>query len=143
MGGTIQMIPAKGEAAKIKAILKEEAYVCPEMKKGEHLGDFWVDWYGNRLELGYTFGGGFGFGEWAKAVAQEICRRFKIKKAGWDSVGYCDMKEFMMYRPMEIVTKNMSKTFDKERKILIRQGKWMEIQAKKIFEINKGLYGSR
>ena len=31
MGGTIQMIPAKGESAKIKAALKETSYVCSEV----------------------------------------------------------------------------------------------------------------
>ena len=127
MGGTLYIVPEKGEAIKIKAFLKEETYVCPQLKLREPMGDFWVSWSGNRLDLGYSFGSWLN-GEWALAVGLEICRRFKIKKAGWDSVGYCkNMEEFMRSKPM----KHYYGFFPWQKS---KYRKWYIEQAKKIFE---------
>lgn len=96
MGGELWMIPDKGEAKKIKKIFPNKStFVCPRINNDQAIGDFWVTWNRNKLELGYSFGSPLN-GEWTLAVALEIARRFKIKKAGWDSVGYCKtMDEFM------------------------------------------------
>ena len=99
MGGEVWMLAEKGEARKVKAVLKESSYVGPKLPGSAFPCDFWVEWRGNRLELGYTIGGRAN-GEWAYAVALALCRRFKFRKAGWDSVGYCDtMEEFTRGRP--------------------------------------------
>jgi len=98
MGGEIWMVPEKGEAAKVKALLKESGYEGPKLDGGASC-DFWVEWSGNRLELGYTVGSRLN-GEWAYAVALALCRRFRFRKAGWDSIGYCEtMEDFTKGRP--------------------------------------------
>lgn len=128
MGGTLYLVPEKGETQKIKATLKETSYVCPDIKSSIHAGDFWVEWDGNRLGLGYSFGAMMMNGEWALAVALEICRHFKIKKAGWDSVGYCkNMEEFMRSVPMK-------RAFVLNPFFKRRYRKWYEEQARKIFD---------
>lgn len=97
MGGEVIMIPEKGEAKKIKAVLKRDSYVGPEMN-GQPC-DFWVTWRGNKLALGYSFGSRLN-SEWAYAVGLALCKRFKFKKAGWDSIGYVDkLEEFTKGRP--------------------------------------------
>ena len=45
------------------------------------------------------------------------------------------MKEFMHYSPMKIQIINMTKGFKRYGKTLLKQGEWMEAEAKKIFEV--------
>jgi hypothetical protein len=90
MGGEIMMIFEAGEAAKIKKLDWDKLTVGPKMPDLPSQ-DFWVDWKGNKLELGYTVVDS----DWAQAISHELCKRFKVKKAGWDSVGFCkDIENF-------------------------------------------------
>jgi hypothetical protein len=101
MGGEVYILPAKGEAKKIKEALKvidDQQCIAPMMEWEKYPADCWFQWRGNCLEIGYSFGN-MGNGEWAYALGQEICRRFKIKNAGWSAVGYCGLKPFMKSFP--------------------------------------------
>ena len=44
-------------------------------------------WGRNVLSLEYAIWDGFG-SEWAKALGQQICKRYKVKRVGWDSIGW-------------------------------------------------------
>jgi hypothetical protein len=93
-GGEVMLILEKGEAEKVKKLLTETSYVAPKIEERDpYPADCWLNWKGNKLEIGYTFGGGEDNGEWANAIAQQIVNRFKAKRGGWDSVGYCKTLE--------------------------------------------------
>lgn len=140
MGGELLMIPEKGEVEKIKRIFPDNSsFVCPQLQNGKHIGDFWVTWRGNKLELGYSFGSPLN-GEWALAVGLEIARHFRIKKAGWDSVGYCkSMDEFMCskilgYYPFFWKIPKLKKHYEEEARKLLTSQKICDIKASTIGE---------
>jgi len=63
--------------------------------------DCWIHWRGPRLEIGYAAGAYLG--EWAKAIALEICKRFRPKRAGHDAIGYIkDLDQFITTRPFDV-----------------------------------------
>ena len=82
MGGEIMLVPARGEAKKIKALLNQEAYQAPVIHEfADYPADFWVQWRGNTLELGFTCNTFLMSNEWAHAVANELIKKFNFTNA--------------------------------------------------------------
>lgn len=86
----------KGEAQRLKKYLAglnikplEDSLYAPEIVKDEEIGnraDIWFRFGKNKVGLEYThyvMNPG-----WALAVAKEICKHFKVKKAGFEETGY-------------------------------------------------------
>jgi hypothetical protein len=118
VGGEVMLLLEKGETAKIKRVLTESSYTAPKTDpKDPYPASCWLNWRGNRLEIGYSFGGEFG-SEWANAIAHEIIKRFKVKKGGWDSVGYCKTLEEYL---------SCCEPFHAQFKMLERAGKLMKV----------------
>jgi hypothetical protein len=99
MGGEVILMMEKGEAKRLhnfvddllanKVCEKSDVYYwfkAPDVGCGEH--GCWIDFHGRIVQVGYSFS------ElndaYALAIACEIRDRFKVKKGGWDSIGYCD-----------------------------------------------------
>lgn len=75
--------------------------------------------------------------EWAVTIGKEIIRNFKVKKAGWDSIGYCPTVDEVMKRgpfKMELlrshtpsekaVLSNWKKTYEEQAQNLFRSLEW-------------------
>lgn len=91
-----------GEAAKVKVLNWDKLTTGPKIRE-IGVQDFWVTWKSNRLELGYTVVDS----DWAQAIAYELCKRFKIKKAGWSAVGYCkDITQFKRAKAYQTIQKS-------------------------------------
>ena len=97
MGSEVEIVFEKGEAVKAKAILKEASYEAPPCLLLQPGFNFacWIDWKGNKLEIGYS--ANFAARAWADALGNAIATHFKIKKAGWSSVGYCKTIEEVLH----------------------------------------------
>lgn len=138
MGGEIIMIFEAGETAKVKALDWDKLTLAPKVKGiADH--DFWVTWVGNKLELGYTCC----LRDWAQAIAHELCKRFRVKKGGWDSVGYCkDVNEFKRARAFGATMSSMrinylSRAFyalSGEFRVFKRAQKVYEKEAKRLLD---------
>jgi hypothetical protein len=103
MGGEVILRMAAGQRKAVDALMKKVApggsLIGPDCahQKG-YFPDCWFQWRGRDFQVGYAHS--YGNSDWALAVAIAICKRFKVVKAGWDSVGYCkDMAEFNRARP--------------------------------------------
>jgi len=99
MGGAVMIQFEKGEIAKLKTLIGNGDTLCDGPKFEDWPPpNIWFEWRGpNVLHLGYSHGD---TGDhWAQAIAHEICKRFKIKKGGWEAVGYCEnVEEFIKAR---------------------------------------------
>lgn len=71
----------KGELPNVRAILDG----LHSISLGNN--EVHIEWYGTRLEIGYSFGCEFG-SELAAFVIREIATRCKVKRIGADSVGW-------------------------------------------------------
>jgi hypothetical protein len=113
MGGTIQLVPAKGHTKTIREwhnLLRLErgqhTIVPPRDEKLEKLFDGSVWFRGlycelksSRYDMSYAIwdqpGSAFG-----TQIGREMVRRGWVKKAGWDSIGYCKtLDEFLEGEP--------------------------------------------
>jgi hypothetical protein len=103
MGGSVMLLMYPGEIKKVKPFLDKSDLKAPLIGNQTIPCDCWDESVGNKIELGYTFGNGFLNAEWANAIAIEIIKRFKVKKAGWDCIGYCDnVNEVKNARPFHL-----------------------------------------
>jgi len=98
MGGNVLLMMEKGETKKVRCLMEK---ICkkeddntyhlqaPKLLKGYGQGNCWIKFKGNNvINVGYTV---HRFcTEWASAIAYTIRKNFKVKKGGWDSVGYSD-----------------------------------------------------
>jgi hypothetical protein len=91
MGGSVMLLMKPGEANKIMSFFTPgtDLLSAPVLKGYDRRAHCWIECSGNKIDIGYSFGGMHN-GEWANAIAVEIIKRFKVRKAGWDSIGYCD-----------------------------------------------------
>jgi len=104
MGGEILLIMEKGEVTKLKKFLNNNSHfekgddgIYSSSSPDEGNG-CWIEFRGGAcLEVGYQV---FHLcSNWASAIACGIKQNFKVKKGGWDSVGYCD--QFFKSRPFQ------------------------------------------
>jgi len=101
MGAEVRLLLAPGEMKRLPAFLREDGLDVPEIKGfNTGSGGIWFGRKGRVLEICYSFGGGGSDGEFAYFLGKSICSRFKVEKAGWDSVGYCrSIDEFIHGEP--------------------------------------------
>lgn len=96
MGGCVMLMAAKGETKKMRPFFNKIAQKIDDYWSlpGPEVDGIKVDriilqFSGkNEIELEYNFGQGSLPGDFALAFGKELCRHFKITKAGWDAVGY-------------------------------------------------------
>jgi len=100
MGGSIALFMAAGEMPKLPAFLKNNSNIAvPVIKNYNTESGVWISRRGRLLEICYGFGGPDG--EFAYFLAKSICVRFKVEKAGWDSIGYLkSIDDFIHGEPM-------------------------------------------
>lgn len=109
MGQEIWILPVKSDSKKVRKLVAKigEApgdkgsyrYVKGPTIDGYTL-DCWIHWRGPRLEIGYASHAYMS--DWAKAVALEICKRFRPKRAGWDAIGYMkNLEQFLTTKPFD------------------------------------------
>jgi len=108
MGGEVLLLMEKGETRKVRLFLeniceKANDVLWLEAPKIKGYGPYgpagcWIDFKRNVIRVGYQMRE-FSV-KWADAVGCAIRDHFKVKKGGWDSVGYCD--NFMKTRPWEV-----------------------------------------
>lgn len=101
MGAEYMIRLAPGEAKKVNAwqkTLGPDDLVMKVTEKGrEYVSDVWIDpCKGNKLEIGYSFGGNEN-GELAIAIGFELMQRVKATRWGWDSVGWLKLEEMAKY----------------------------------------------
>ena len=115
MGAEILIIFEKGEKARLKRVLTETNYECPDNYFGKT--NVWIEWKGNRLEIGYS--AGMACREWAGALGYIIAKNYKLKKAGYSSSSYCEtIEEFLRSKPFNFDIKNYKKMIDEWKKNL-------------------------
>jgi hypothetical protein len=136
MGGEVWLFMAKGETKKLRAHLINKGFQWQpnEFNIKAPIKDTgcWIAFKGRKVEVGYQVFAECS--EWAKAVAIEIRKKFKVLKEGWDSVGYC--KDALATRPWNVYLECLNKR-KKENKIIIQHYKNSQIlferKAKEIF----------
>jgi hypothetical protein len=104
MGASVILMFEKGEIKKVKdwfvQICPAERYPdlpVPESpyREKENTRGIYVEFSRNIMELDRAIWDNIA-GCYATFIGQELGKRLKLKKAGWDSVGYCDKIENFM-----------------------------------------------
>ena len=147
MSGSVLIMFGKGEIVKVKkwftdAALKSggttSTFIVPKSKYRKEEIDIYFEFKGNRLTIEYSIWDDIG-GCFATFLGQELMKHFNVKKAGWDSVGYCteDFKKdsgLLSWRYKELLEKE-----DLDRKVkdyMELEYKWRseaeEIYAKEV-----------
>ncbi len=150
MGGEVLLMMEKGEVSKLKKFLNENDH----FEKDDDDGIFsssapiedtgcWIEFQGGAsLEVGHQV---FHMcSNWATAIACGIVKKFKVKKGGWDSVGYSD--DFFKSRPfqcgIDIANRHIKKNPGKDHKTIKDQieedtkyQKLYEDKVKEIFQL--------
>jgi hypothetical protein len=100
MSGTLLIMFKKGEIKKIKEWFRK---ICPEDRfpdlpvpkcpsREDIERGLYVEFKNNIMSFDYAIWDSTG-SAFAYAIAKELYKRNKIKKMGWDSVGYCDFED--------------------------------------------------
>lgn len=139
MGGSVMLLMKPREAEKVMSFFdfdkSPDLLRAPVLKGYRDQACCWIERTGNKIDIGYSFGG-MNNGEWANAIAVEIIKRFKVRKAGWDSIGYCDsINSVLEARPFSLYleAKGIVGIFAPKKKMRQWQAVY-EGAARKIFE---------
>jgi hypothetical protein len=99
--------------------LKEDEAIC------------WIELDGYKLSIEYTAHPICH--EWAVTIGKEVIKHFKVKKAGWDSIGYCPTVDEVMTRgPFKLELMRSSHT-PSEKAVLSGWKKTYEEHAHNLF----------
>lgn len=112
MGAEVILLMEKGEISKLRNFFKNNFKRSPEglywLRAPQVINERVIYCYvefkgGARVNVGYQMSNLCS--EWATAVACEIRSKFKIKKGGWDSIGYS--KDFFDTRAFQFHIEDM------------------------------------
>jgi hypothetical protein len=105
MGAAIHLIMAKGEKTRLLSAIK--GWVAFDGS-----GCWIEDGNSNRIKLEHQSHAYCG--EWALALANRICHKYRVLRGGWDSVGKLeDVSLFIKHRPFDIWMSISKKYFKK------------------------------
>lgn len=118
MGGEVLLLMEKGETRKVRLFLET---ICEKIDgvlwlKGPKIEGYrneagcWIGFKRNIIEVGYSMHE-FSI-KWADAVGCGIRDHFKIRKGGWDCIGYSD--DFMTTRPWKVNMELTERTLRKK-----------------------------
>lgn len=101
MSGTLLIMFEKGEIKKVKEWFNK---ICPEdrlpdlpvpdcpMRDDDVERGLYVEFKKNIMSFDYAIWDNIG-SAFAYAIAKELYKKLKVKKMGWDSVGYCEWED--------------------------------------------------
>lgn len=108
MGAAINLIMEKGEKKRLLSAVRGAVEYKPEGDARLAVGCWINDGNGNRVNIEYQ--SGCGHRELALAIAWQICKQYKVRRGGWDNVGYLEpVEKFSKYRAFDIDIKRVKK----------------------------------
>ena len=103
MGAAINLIMEKGEKKRLLSAVSGAVEYKPE-----GIGCWINDGNSNRVNIEYQ--SGWGHRELALAIAWQICKQYKVRRGGWDNVGYLEpVEKFSKYRAFDVDLKRAKK----------------------------------